>query len=162
MRLKIATLIVLLGVLPGVGAHAGELSLLLNGKAIHLDRLPGDNFNEANWGGGLQYDWDRTGRTWVPFLSVFGFRDSVNQPSYFAGGGYLRRWRLNKTWHADTGWVAFFMTLQDYDGGRPFPGILPAFSLGTDRVSLNATYIPRVDPKIVELVFLQLKIRLSR
>ena len=160
MRLRIAAFILLLGIHVPV-ADAGELSLLLNGKAIHLNPPSGINFNEANWGAGLQYDWDRPGRKWVPFVSVSGFLDSSNRPAYYAGGGYLRRWHFGH-WHADAGWIAFVMMLPDTRNGHPFPGILPALSLGTDRVSLNATYIPKIDPKTVNLVFLQLKITLSR
>jgi len=160
MRLAFTALLLLLGIGPA-GAHAGELSLLINGKAIHLDSPPGAKFNEANWGGGLQYDWDRTGRTWVPFLSASGFLDSVHKSAYYAGGGYLRRWPLGNTWHADTGLIAFLVTLTDYNDGRPFPGILPMVSLGTARVSLNATYVPRLHPKMVSVVFLQLKIGLA-
>jgi len=159
MRLFLAAFTLLLGI--HTSAYAGELHLLLNGKAIHINTPPGVTYNEANWGGGLQYEWDQPGRKWVPFLSVSGFLDSYSEPAYYAGGGYLRRWRLGKTWHVDTGWIAFYMLLPKENGGRPFPGILPAFSLGTDRVSLNATYIPNVYPKTAEQVFLQLKFKLS-
>ncbi len=38
---------------------------------------------------------------------------------------------------------------------------LPALSVGTERVSMNITYIPKVDPKAVPLWFFQLKINLS-
>ncbi|MFV1997843.1 MAG: hypothetical protein ACC641_07500, partial [Acidiferrobacterales bacterium] len=96
-------------------ASAGELSILLNGKAIHLDTPPGVVLNEANWGAGLQYDYDRNGRKWAPFLMASGFIDSVNNPSFYAGGGYMRRWKLGKNWHADAGWVAFLMTRQDFN-----------------------------------------------
>ena len=161
MRLRIAAFILLMGIYP-LGADAGELSLLLNGKAIHFNTPPGVNFNESNWGGGLQYDWDQPGRKWVPFFSAAGFLDSTNQSAYYAGGGYLRRWRIGKAWHADAGWIGFVMTLPDYRGSQPFPGILPVFSLGTHRFSLNATYIPSVDPNKVDVVFLQLKIGLSQ
>lgn len=142
-------------------ASAGELSLLLNGKAVHLDTPAGLNLNESNWGAGLQYEYDRNGRKWAPFWMASGFIDSVNSPSYYAGGGYMRRWQLNKTWHADAGWVAFLMTRQDFNNGSPFPGVLPAFSFGTDRVALNMTYIPKVYPKMVALAFFQLKIKLT-
>lgn len=142
-------------------ASAGELSILINGKAIHFDTPSGLTLNESNWGAGLQYDWDRNGRKWVPFVVVSGFIDSVNSPSYYAGGGYMQRWQLNKTWHADAGWIGFLMARQDFNNGDLFPGVLPAFSIGTNRVSLNATYIPKVYPKMVALAFFQLKIKLA-
>ncbi len=36
--------------------QAGQLSLLLNGKALHLEESQGVDFNEENWGAGLHYD----------------------------------------------------------------------------------------------------------
>lgn len=162
MHKPILVLILILSLMPLLpSAHAGDLSLLLNGKAIHLDEPPGSDLNEANWGLGLQYEWSEKGRDWIPYVTASGFIDSVNNPSFYAGGGYLRRWQLNKTWHADAGWIAFLMTRQDFNDGQPFPGILPVFSFGTDHIALNATYIPKVDPKMVSLLFFQLKIKLS-
>ena len=36
-------------------AQADQWSLLINGKAIHLENPAGTDFNEDNWGAGLQY-----------------------------------------------------------------------------------------------------------
>ena len=63
--------------------------------------------------------------------------------------------------HLDAGVVAFVMTRKSYMDGRPFPGVLPVVALGTDRVALNITYIPKVDPKMVPIFFFQLKIGLN-
>ena len=143
-------------------ASAGELSILINGKAIHFDKVEGESLNEENWGVGIQYDYDRKGRKWAPFLTASGFIDSVDNYSYYAGGGYMRRWNLNKSWHGDAGLVGFIMTRPNYKNGKPFLGVLPAFSLGTDRVALNMTYIPATMPKMVALVFFQLKIKMGK
>ena len=148
--------LILLSWLMASFASAGELSLLLNGKAFHFDKVDGESLNEANWGVGLQYDYDRNGRKWAPFLMASGFIDSMDNPSYHAGGGYMRRWNLNNSWHADAGLVGFVMTRRNYKNGQPFLGALPAFSLGTDRVALNMTYVPAVMPKMLALVFFQL------
>jgi hypothetical protein len=148
-----------------VPAGAGQLSLIVNGKALHFDTPAGQKFNEENWGAGFQYDFDAIGedKHWVPFLAVSGFRDSMKNPSYYAGGGILRRYRFNESSlpvNLDVGAIAFLMTREDFHDNQPFPGILPVVSFGTDRVALNITYIPRVDPKMVPLVFFQLKIGL--
>ncbi len=146
-----------------IPAHADEFSVLLNGKAIHLDRRPGVHYNEDNWGAGFQYDMAPVREKWVPFVTASGFKDSNSNMSYYAGGGFL--YRSNFEWaktpmHFDAGAVAFLMTRKGFKNDRPFPGILPALSLGTARVSVNMTYIPRVDPKMVPILFFQLKITL--
>ena len=58
----------------------------------------------------------------------------------------------------DVGVVAFFMTRKDRNNGRPFFGMLPAFSVGTDKVALNISYAPKVAPKLIPLWFIQLKL----
>ena len=145
--------------LAGRAAVADELSLLVNGKAIHINTPPGKNLNEKNWGLGLQYDWDLKDSKWIPFAAASGFIDSNKNPSYYAGGGALRRFEFGSV-HADLGAIGFLMTRKNFKNDRPFPGVLPALSVGTQSVALNVTYIPKVEPKAVPLWFFQLKIRL--
>lgn len=142
-------------------AQADQWSLLLNGKAIHLDKPAGTDYNEQNWGAGVQYDFDMTQSKWVPFLTASGFKDSNGNPSYYAGGGTMRRFSFGQeksSLHLDAGVVAFFMIRKDFMNDKPFPGVLPVVSFGTDRVALNMTFIPKVDPKMVPILFFQLKI----
>jgi hypothetical protein len=143
-------------------AHAGNFSLLVNGKAIHINPPATTDFNERNWGAGAQYDFDPIGqeRHWIPFVTASGFKDSFKNPSYYAGGGMVRRFipfSAHKTVHVDAGAVAFFMTREDYRDNHPFFGALPVLSVGAGRVALNMTFIPKVDPKMVSLLFFQLK-----
>lgn len=143
-------------------AAAGDFSLLINGKAIHLDSAPGVTYNERNWGAGLQYEFDPVadGR-WVPFLSASGFLDSNENPSYYAGGGAMRRYPVGPAgWntHFDLGVIAFLMTRENFHDGDPFFGALPVASFGTRRLALNMTYIPKVDPKMVPILFFQIKV----
>ena len=145
-------------------ARSEELHLLVNGKAIHLEKQQQVDYNESNWGGGLQYDWVTRRAPWVPYATAAGFNDSNRNPSYYAGGGLLRRYyfRAGDTrLRVDVGAVGFVMVREDYKNGDPFLGVLPAISLGTDKVAVNMTYIPRVDPKMVPLLFFQLKLKLS-
>lgn len=141
-------------------AAAGDMNLLVNGKAIHINAPAGSNLNEKNWGLGLQYDGDIVNKKWVPFAAVSGFSDSNKNPSYYAGGGALRRFQFDGT-HVDVGAIGFVMTRKNYKNDKPFFGMLPAFSIGTERVSVNMTYIPKVEPKMVALWFFQLKVKLG-
>ena len=149
-------------------AESGSLYALLNGKAIHLQgpppsAPPGYTFNERNWGGGFQYDFKPVHEHWIPFVTASEFLDSNRNPSYYAGGGIVRRFVISEEFdnlHFDAGIVAFLMTRKYFRNNKPFPGALPVLSVGTEHVSVNATYIPKVDPKMVQLLFFQLKFKL--
>lgn len=144
-----------------VPAQAAEWSLLLNGKAVHLETPAGVKFNEENWGAGVQVDFGQADSKWRPFLTASGFKDSFNKPSYYAGGGTLRRFEFgteSSAWHLDAGAVLFLMTRHDHMNNQPFPGILPVLSVGSGRVALNMSYVPKIDPKMVSLIFFQIKI----
>lgn len=159
MQLSIFILLAF-SVLVAAPAQADQWSLLINGKAVHLDD-PGDDVNESNWGAGVQYDFDMTAGQWVPFINASGFRDSNDNPTYYVGGGTARRFFLGKekgSLHLDAGVVAFLMTREDYNDGDPFPAVLPMISFGTNRISLNVTYAPEVGPIDVAVLFFQLKI----
>ena len=148
----------------GVSANAGELSVLLNGKAIHLDSQSGVTYNENNWGVGFQYGMKPVEEKWVPFATASGFKDSNKNTSYYFGGGFLHRtsFEWGKTpMHFDAGGIVFLMKRKGFRNGDLFPGILPAVSLGTPRVAVNMTFIPKIDPKMVPLLFFQLKITLG-
>jgi hypothetical protein len=144
--------------------QADELHLIVNGKAIHLEHQPGTHYNESNWGAGMQYDFEKSESNWVPFVTASRFADSNNNPSYYAGGGWLKRHEFSlagASMHTDVGLVVFAMWRQEFHGGKPFVGALPAFSIGGERVAVNVTYIPKVDPKLVPILFFQLKLKLS-
>jgi Antimicrobial peptide resistance and lipid A acylation protein PagP len=144
-------------------ACSGEFSLLLNGKAIHLNPPEGNRYNEENWGAGLQYDFSPRAGHWVPFVNASQFRDSNENNSPYMGGGIARRWwPVTGLWggHIDLGALAFVMRREQFRDGHWFPGLLPVLSIGGDRVALNVTFIPKVDPKMVPLLFLQLKVTL--
>lgn len=147
------------------GAQADELNLLVNGKAHHFESRRGVPYNENNWGAGLQYDFTpATDSNWVPFLVASGFKDSNRNMSYFAGGGYLHRSNFTVgevPMHFDAGAVAFLMTRKNYKGGAPFPAILPVVSVGTDRVAVNISYVPKIEPKSSDLLFFHLKLNVG-
>ncbi len=159
---------VLLGmalVIVASSAWAGELSLLINGYTHHINPPEAYHYNERNWGGGFQYDYDRVYGSWVPFIAASGLRDSFRENSYYAGGGMQRRFEVSPSLdnlHVDLGLVAFVMTRKDIDNNHPFLGLLPAATIGTDHVSLNITYVPPVHPKLIPLWFFQLKVPLKK
>ncbi len=143
--------------------YADDFSLLLNGKALHLQGAPAGqpSFNEENWGAGFQYDFTDNHTDWIPFVTVSGFLDSHKNPSYYAGGGMMRRFKWAETGlYTDVGIVSFLMTRENFKNNQPFLGVLPAMTIGTKNVALNVTYIPKVDPKMVALFFFQLKVNI--
>lgn len=141
-------------------AVADELAVVLNGKSIHLE---GGDFNEKNWGLGINYDWTPK-NNWITFLNASYFEDSNSNFSKYAGGGMKRRFNLDGEqdgWRADVGGIAFFMTRVDYKNNDPFIGVLPFAALSYGPMTVNMTYIPRVSPKHKELLFFQLMVRIA-
>jgi hypothetical protein len=152
-----------------VNANAGQWDVVINGKSIHLDAER--DWNESNWGLGFEHEFNPDSR-WVKLALGNGFRDSDDQLSYMAGGGIKRRFRLpigERRMHADLGAIGFMMTRQDVNNSQPFPGILPAFSVGTRQFSVNMTYLPghiadevtharASDPDLDGIVFIQFKL----
>ncbi len=158
-----ATLLAISLLLIHSSVKAAGYHLLLNGKSFHKEQPKKGSFNEKNWGLGLQYDYEIYKQHWQPYLTVSGFRDSYKRNSFYAGGGVLRRFsltRIQKDLHFSAGLVAFIMTRKDRNNRRPFLGALPAFTLGTDRVAINLSYVPKVEPKLIPLWFVQLKVSL--
>ncbi len=147
-------------------SFADDLSLLLNGKTYHLKDAPvgQPSFNERNWGAGFQYDFTDNHSDWIPFITASGFLDSHKNPSYYAGGGMMRRFKAEDSdlgLYTDVGLVAFVMTRENFNDNKPFLGALPVMTIGSKDVALNITYIPKVDPKMVALFFFQLKVNVT-
>ncbi len=145
-------------------------NVVLNGRAVHIDAR--EQWNEKNWGLGLEKEFS-TGSRWVKLVLANGFKDSVGEPSFMAGGGLKRRFRPHSgETYFDLGMVAFLMTREDVNDSRPFPGLLPAATIGSRYVALNFTYLPqhavneltradKRDPDMNGIVFMQLKLNLG-
>ena len=150
-------------------AEAGQWDIVLNGRSIHVDA--DKDWNESNYGLGIEHEFNPDAR-WVKVALGNGFRDSEDQMSYMAGGGIKRRFQLpvgQRRVHMDLGAIGFFMTRHDVNSNEPFPGILPAFSVGTRQFSVNLTYLPgqyaeriagarSADPDLDGIIFMQFKI----
>jgi hypothetical protein len=166
-------LLLLSGLLSATFAQADQLSAVINGVSKHVNSSY--EWNEANYGLGLEYRFDNHSR-WKKTLMANGFRDSNNKMSYMAGGGLHRR--LFETadlagFYVDLGVNVFLMTREDVNGNRPFPGALPSVAIGNQLLGLNLTYLPRqavqemvnaevVDPTISGILFVQFKISIDQ
>ncbi len=160
-RLTIALLLTIFSLAASQTAEAEGYSLIINGKSIHERQPKKGSFNEKNWGLGLQYDYDIYKGYWQPYLTTSIFKDSYERNSFYAGGGIMRRFSLDNLYedfHFSAGIVGFVMTRKDHRNRRPFLGALPAFTIGTDKVAFNISYVPEVQPKLIPLWFIQLKI----
>jgi hypothetical protein len=159
-----------LGSAPASRAQDGNWDVVLNGRAIHVGAQK--KWNEENWGVGFEREFNSSGR-WVTVALANGFKDSLDEPSYMAGGSIKRRFRMSSDdWYFDVGVVGFIMTRADVDRKRPFPGALPAVTFGSRRVAVNVTYMPGVavdsvtheklrDPEMDGVFFIQLKLDAS-
>jgi hypothetical protein len=161
----------LLGLL-SLPAVAQDWGIVLNGRAVHVDS--DRNWNESNWGLGIEREFNRQSR-WVKVAMGNGFKDSNNEISYMAGGGIKRRFRPSerfRDFYVDVGAIGFLMSRKDVGQRRPFPGVLPALTLGSRNLALNLTYLPKawaetatnirqVDPNVDGILFLQLKLDAS-
>jgi hypothetical protein len=154
--------------LVSIPAEAQNWSLVLNGKAFHINASK--DWNEDNWGLGVEREFD-SGSPWVKVAVANGFVDSADEMSYMAGGGLKRRFTpgFGSDLRVDLGVVGFVMTRQDVNNNKPFPGVLPVMTIGTPRLSVNLTYLPeafmeletnvsRDDPTVKGVIFLQLKL----
>ena len=153
-------LLILVSLIFSQHVFADSFNLIVNGKAIHENKK---NFNEENWGLGFEYNFTEK-ENWVNFINGGYFKDSLFNTSKYLGGGSKRRYLLGEDkdgWHLDLGLTAFIMTRKDYNNEQPFIGALPYVSIGTNKVAINATYIPAISPKFEALWFFQASFQLS-
>jgi hypothetical protein len=166
--ISVVAAVVALGTTVSIQAQ-GDWDVVVNGRAVHVGaKKP---WNEQNWGLGFEREFDSSGR-WVKVALANGFKDSLEHPSYMAGGGIKRRFLFSDDLYVDVGVVGFFMTRKDVDHNRPFPGALPAVTFGSKRVAVNVTYMPDIvvdrvtnvklrDPDMDGVFFIQLKLDAS-
>jgi hypothetical protein len=168
--MSVVAAVVALGTTASVQAQGGNWDVVLNGRAVHVGAKK--HWNEQNWGLGFEREFAGSGR-WVKVAMANGFKDSLEQPSYMAGGGIKRRFRMfADDLYMDVGVVGFFMTRQDVNHNQPFPGALPALTFGSKHVAVNVTYMPEIvvdrvthsklrDPDMDGVFFIQLKLDAS-
>jgi hypothetical protein len=171
-----ATWIVCIAAVFGLSTHNADAQsdsawdVVLNGRSVHMNA--GEQWNEDNWGLGIEREF-KSASPWVKVALANGFKDSLGNPSYMAGGGLKRRFHVRSDdFYVDLGGIAFMMTRDGVNGNAPFPGLLPAATVGFKRVALNLTYLPEAivdrvtnskvhDPSMEGVFFLQLKLDAS-
>jgi hypothetical protein len=153
-----------------VAQSTGAWDVVLNGRAVHVNAS--QDWNEDNWGLGFEREF-ASDTPWVKLALANGFKDSMGNPSYMAGGGIKRRfWVRSDDLYIDLGGVAFMMKRENVHHNQAFPGLLPAATIGFKRVALNLTYMPEVvvdrvtnskklDPSMEGVFFVQLKLDAS-
>ncbi|MDQ7988967.1 MAG: hypothetical protein REI09_04965 [Candidatus Dactylopiibacterium sp.] len=123
----------------------GDTQFLLSARTYHMpfaysqEQLDDQNNNPLP-GFGLGRGRYLENGNWSGIYAM-GLRDSWGKPSYLLAYNY--NWvrhgeRLNWGWGASMG----LMTRNDYFDYFPFPYLLPTFSVGGTRVTLEASYVP--------------------
>jgi palmitoyl transferase len=106
------------------------------------DRAKIDRYNERPWGGGYGISrYDENG-DWHG-LYFMAFKDSFNKWEPIGGYGYEKIWRplQDPEFKLGLGYTAA-ITARDNYNYIPLPLILPLASVGYDRLTFQATYIP--------------------
>jgi len=135
-----------------------QLTIQLPGMSHHFDppvdkngnAMPGREFNERNWGIGLQLERPLTGdwTQWVSKTSFGVMKDSLNAMGAYAGHTWQKRVVDADTHTVDLGGGAFlfYRTLR-FDGPHVLvPGVLPVLSATHKewRLGINLVAVPRV------------------
>ena len=135
-----------------------QLTIQLPGMSHHFDQptdshgrpIPGREFNERNWGIGIQIeramtgDWDQ----WVTKASFGVMKDSLDAMGVYAGYTWQKRLLNSESYSVDLGGGAFlfYRTLQ-FDGPHLWvPAVLPVLSAEHKglRLGFNLVAVPRV------------------
>jgi hypothetical protein len=122
-----------------------------------------NKMNEMTWGGGLGRTL-RNERGNDESLYVIGMRDSNEHAQWMAGYAYQWMFPLKfsqNNLEVGAGLSALIIRRQDWYEGRPFPAILPVFSVGTRSAQLLATYVPHLSARKKKGNIVSVMLRLS-
>lgn len=143
------------GLLVAGAVQAQEVSVLVFGKSYH----PNDRtLNEENYGAGLEIATsrsERSGLDWQWLAGGYALRDSCKQTGYAGYGGGRASYRYDNGWHVEATIRAGYIQDCAYGG----PAAIPALGIGYGPVTLEYTYIPKVDPRITPVHVVWLRIR---
>ena len=143
----------------------GTNNIVINGISKHFDVTESsfpNGVNEKNFGLGYEYNFEKSPDQSIEWLVNTGFfKDSLSGTAVYAGGaGLIKVLQLDSV-HLKFGIEASGFYSSEYNQGRPFVALMPIMNVGTDKISLNITIIPKVSQFIdAGVVFAQLKIRL--
>ncbi len=158
--MKSALLLLALALLTNFPVSANDLQIIVSGKAIHMGS---DNQNENNYGLGLQYDFTRHHRRWIPTINMASFKDSNDNTSRYIGAGVKRRTKLSsgqQRFNFDFGVAALVMKRPEYNDDKPFLGALPFISMSNDWGGINATYVPSLEQDMAAFWYFQFSFKL--
>ena len=143
----------------------GNSSIVLNGISKHVDvneEVFPNGVNEKNFGLGYEYNFEKSPDKSIEWLVNTGFfKDSLSGTAVYAGGAGLIKVLEIDLVHLKLGIEGSGFYSSEYNQGRPFLALMPIMNVGTDKISLNITIIPKVTQFIdAGVVFAQLKIKL--
>lgn len=120
-----------------------------------------NKMNENTWGGGIGRSL-RNERGNDESVYLVGIRDSNERPQYMAGYAYQWVFPVVAQYEASIGVTGLLIRRHDWFDGRPFPAVLPVFSVGTRKAQLTATYVPHLSMRKAKgnIVLLMLKMSL--
>jgi palmitoyl transferase len=130
--------------------NEGRWELHLSGISYHgrstytPDKI--QEINEKSLGAGFGRRYEGPDGT-THLLYAIGFQDSHYKPEWMAGYAWLTYWRPlpNPALRLGAGFTTFITTRTDYGHYLiPVPGIVPAAEIAVDRVSIMASYVPRL------------------
>jgi palmitoyl transferase len=109
---------------------------------LTYDKEKTDKYNERPWGGGYGISrYDENG-DWHG-IYLMAFKDSHNKWEPIGGYGYEKIWQpaQDKNFRLGLGYTAAVTARDDYSY-IPIPFVLPLASVGYDKLTFQATYIP--------------------
>jgi hypothetical protein len=123
-----------LALLAGGAAHA-DTTMLAFGVSHHFE-TKGHKYNELNLGLGVE--WQPADSGWL--VGGFALQDSLSNVGYALYGGYRARYQFESGIHVEATLRAGFLKDADYKG----PALIPSVGIGYGRVTLEATYLPKI------------------
>jgi enoyl-CoA hydratase/carnithine racemase len=144
----------------------GNYYLVVSGFSKHFNADPKydqNPLNEKNWGLGLEYQFAKPSEQTMQWLLNIGeYRDSLNTNAFYAGGAGFYEVYRNTSFYWQIGLQAAYFQSPSYNSGNGFLAVLPAMSLGTDKIAANVVIAPRFAQWMdAGVVYLQLKLKLN-
>jgi len=131
--------------------NEGRTDLYLSGAYWHLpftySRERRQELNVHAWGFGLGRSLV-DGRDNEESLYAMASSSSHFKPQYIVAYSWLARWRVSGDFRIGAGYSAFVFARSDIYHYLPLPGIVPVASVGTDKATLFATYLPGISKGI--------------
>jgi len=118
-----------------------QIYLDVNGISKHLSS--DKEYNERNFGLGLSYETRKKADDLIKTYAIGGYKNSYNDPSYYAAAGLSKRFPITKNLYADLGGAAGLVT--GYEGGIN-PMAMPMGAIGLkDLWKLRMMYAPETE-----------------